>query len=404
MPRHHSPQPVIFSLLDSPAFGGAEQYLWAHLEHLNRQGHPVVVASNNQQVKTIFHARIKQLRLSNFHVIEAPYLLDAIGNWKGLIKFFWALPGALWWCWHQLRHLKKVHNSVICYWAGFTDRLVFSPLAEWLGCRLIWIEIGPLEPTFAKNWGFPRWLYRQVHQLPDHLVTTSLFTKKSMVRAGLPANQITLIYPNVTWPSTPQRTNWRRQGRAWLAEHRLSTKTVVAWVGRLARENELEVLLQAVAQLKQQATLGKIHVVVIGDGPERDYYQHLATHLGIKDHLTWAGFVSETEKYSLLAASDLFVFTRAWELDGFGMTTIEAMSVGLPVITSRFGPQLEVVDGQSNGLLFTPHTAKSLAKQLKLLATDSQLRRRFSAQNRQTLHPFLAKASLAKLDQVIKLG
>ncbi len=401
MPRHHAPRPLIFSLLDSPAFGGAEQYLWAHLEHLNRCGHPVVVASNNTQVKSIFNDRIKQRQLSNFNVIDAPYLLDAIGNWKGLLKFFWSVPAALWWCWHQLRHLKQEHRTIVCYWAGFSDRLVFSPLAKWLGCHLVWIEIGPLEPTFAKNWGFPRWLYRRVQHLPNHLVTTSRFTLKSMVRAGLPANKITLVYPNVSVPSLNQLQQWHKQGQSWLRDHQLDHKLVVAWVGRLANENELEVLLHAVAKLKRDQTLGKIQVVIIGDGPERQQYQRLANQLGIQDHLTWAGFVSETEKFSLLAASQVFVFTRAWELDGFGMTTIEAMAAGLPVITSRFGPQLEVVDGVTTGLLFTPHRANDLAKKLRQLASNISLRRKFSARNHRTLQPFLTATSLAQLDQVI---
>lgn len=395
-------QPVIFSLLDTPAFGGAEQYLLSHLIHLSREGYPIVVATNNAQVKKIYQQEIKRQKVPQFKVITAPYLLDAIGNWKGLVKFFLALPAAWWWCYQTLRELSATYPQVICYWPGFSDRLVFSPLAKWFACQLVWIEIGPLEPTFAKNHGFPGWLYHRVKHLPDQFVTTSKYTRQSMVTTGdLPQSAITLLYPGVKLHTAIEMNTLQSNGRRWRKQHHLTEKTLIAWVGRLALENELELLLEAFHGLQEQLGPAKLHLLIIGDGPEKNHYQKLAAELGITDHLTWTGFVDETTKFSLLAASDMFVFTRAWNIDGFGMTTIEALSVGLPVITSRFGPQLEIVRHRQTGLLFTPHNSTSLAKQLALLIQDKKLRHQLALQAPTTLAPFAATTSLASLSYLM---
>ena len=98
---------AIFSLLDTPAFGGAEQYMFSHLRYLNKQGHAIILATNNTKVKNEIISRLTIQERKTFQVADAPYRLDVIGNWKGFIKFFVNLPHAIFWCFITLKQLKK---------------------------------------------------------------------------------------------------------------------------------------------------------------------------------------------------------------------------------------------------------------------------------------------------------
>ena len=116
----------IFSILDSPALGGAEQYLLSNLEFLSQQGFNITLATYNQKIKAEYQKK--------FNLINLPYRLDLIGDIKGLIKFFIQAPLAILWLIKVLLKLKNKYQQVIIYTPGFTERLVFSPFL--LSCLL----------------------------------------------------------------------------------------------------------------------------------------------------------------------------------------------------------------------------------------------------------------------------
>lgn len=77
--------------------------------------------------------------------------------------------------------------------------------------------------------------------------------------------------------------------------------------------------------------------------------------------------MSEKQKQIVLASADLFIFPRAWNLDGFGMTTIEALALGTTVLTTDFGPQREIVVNAKQGFRYRPHDTIDLAKKIKMI-------------------------------------
>jgi glycosyltransferase involved in cell wall biosynthesis len=403
---------TIVTLLDTPAFGGAEQYTLDSSVFLNKNGHKIIIFTNNDHVKNRYKEYIKKNKLKNFKVHDLPYLLDAIGDWKGLTKFFLHAPGACLWFYKTLKNIveteKKSNRKVVCLLVGFTDRLLFSPIIKKLKAKLIWVDIGPLQPVFKRNWGFPKLLYHLTKHLPDHFTTTSKFTLSSMIKIGkIKKENITLVYPGIKLYSKTQIEKFRKWGQIWrnknLEKSKTSDKTkttLIGFVGRMATENEVDLLIRAFAKtIKIKGTLSGsamaqaslsssgihlLHLVIMGDGPEKKRFQKLAESLGISNNVTFTGFISTKEKFSILATCDLFVFPRAWDWDGFGITTIEAMSVGTPVISPKFGPQMEIVKNGVNGLNFTPHNANDLSKKIIKLCKNPELRNKFSKKGLET--------------------
>lgn len=357
MNRHR--EIAIFSLLDTPAFGGAEQYLFSHLYSLSLQGYKVILATNNQHVKKEILSRLKVDDKKIFQIINAPYRLDAIGNWKGLVKFFLTLPKAILWCIISLRQLKKKYKKVICLWPGFSDRLVFSPIAWMNNCPLIWIEIGPLEPTFKRNLGFPKLLYRLSERFPTHVITTSQFTKKSIIKnSHFTPKDITLIYPGTRIFPQKEINTYRQKTKSFSTLQKIMSIGVIA---RLADENEVDMVIKAFHLYLKKYSSQNIKLLIIGGGPNNQELKNLTQQLTIQNQVIFYGFVTEEKKRIILANCDFFIFPRAWELDGFGVTTIEAMSLGLPVLTTDFGPQIEIVTDGKEGYRYKPHDSFDLS-------------------------------------------
>lgn len=352
---------VVFSLLDSPAFGGAEQYMFSQLYFLSKNGYKILLATNNTKVKKEILSRLTSDEKICFKIITAPYRLDAIGNWKGLIKYFFSLPKALLWFFYVIKNLKKNYKNIICLFSGFSDRLSFSPMARYLGCKLIWIEIGPLAPIFKKNFGFPKILYKLTAKFPNHLITTSEFTKNSILKnTNFKKDNITLIYPGTKLFSEKEIKIFLDKGKIWKKNNNSEKVKLIGVVARLAPENEISMVINALNLYLRENKKEKLLLLIIGDGDERGNLKKLVENLEIKKYIRFTGFINEDTKRIFLSSCDFFIFPRAWELEGFGMTTIEAMSLGIPVLTTNFGPQIEIIRDGIEGFRYLPHDSWDL--------------------------------------------
>jgi len=366
--------PAIFSLLDTSAYGGAESYLLSNLFFLAKSGHPVYLATNCQAVKEYVRKQQQSLDFP-LTLIDFPFRLDAIGNWKGLLKFFLIAPLAVTWLFTSKKKYLDQHPQVTALLPGFSDRLFFSPWLKRWGYRLLWLEYGPLEPTFKRNFGFPKWLYFATKHMPDLVVTISEWTKNSLLKtARVPATKIKIIYPGVQRISTSIRTRLQKNGQQWRKKYNVDTVPLLMTLGRLATEKEFELVIKALTIIAKDTSQSSMpRLVVVGDGPEQQKLENRVREFGLKNVVTFLGFCDEELKQSLLATTDLFIFPSAWPLEGFGMTTIEAMNWGVPVITTGFGPQAEIIENNKTGFYFKARDQKDLAKKISSVLKNKKL-------------------------------
>jgi glycosyltransferase involved in cell wall biosynthesis len=148
---------------------------------------------------------------------------------------------------------------------------------------------------------------------------------------------------------------------------------MLLYVGRLAPEKRVDVLLEAFALA--WAKCDALRLVVTGDGPS-------AGELKEKAHpdVTFTGTLRGDELADTYAAADLFVFPS--DTETFGNVVIEAMASGLPVIAAEKGGVLESVHPLHNGLLAEPGSPRAFADAILRLARDPQLRSRLGANAR----------------------
>jgi glycosyltransferase involved in cell wall biosynthesis len=145
---------------------------------------------------------------------------------------------------------------------------------------------------------------------------------------------------------------------------------VIVCVARLGRLKRIDVLLEAMAQLRQQRP--KIVCVIVGDGPLRSDLEQRAAALKVDDIVHFAGHFADVREH--LEAADVYVSTS--ELEGFGLAVAEAMAIGLPCVVTDIGGHDEMVVHDETGLLVPVGSATAVASAVNRILGSPELRER----------------------------
>ncbi|AYH43017.1 glycosyltransferase family 1 protein [Azoarcus sp. DN11] len=144
---------------------------------------------------------------------------------------------------------------------------------------------------------------------------------------------------------------------------------VVVWVGRVAPEKNLPLVLEAFAAIRRQDP--KARLVIVGDGPLRKSLQE--THPDV----VFAGARRGEDLATHYASGDLFLFPSLSET--WGNVTLEAMACGLCVVAYDHAAASEVISSGCDGLLVKPGAAAAFVAESVLAASDTGLRARLAA-------------------------
>jgi len=121
---------------------------------------------------------------------------------------------------------------------------------------------------------------------------------------------------------------------------------VILGIGRLTRQKDFGTLMEAFAIVR---TSRKCRLVILGDGADLDDLRSLARARGVADDVDFPGF--QKNPYAYLSRASLFVLSSRWE--GFGMVLVEAMALGIPVVSTDCpnGPREILEDGRYGTLV-----------------------------------------------------
>ncbi len=127
----------------------------------------------------------------------------------------------------------------------------------------------------------------------------------------------------------------------------LDQKFILLYVGRIAVEKSLGLLLKAFALIRKKHS--KAHLLLVGQGPEEGKLKKQARELDIADDVRFAGAVPFEEIPGYAAAADLFVFPSTSETQG--LVLVEAMAAGTPVVAVEGPGQNDVLAGGGGKLV-----------------------------------------------------
>ncbi len=158
--------------------------------------------------------------------------------------------------------------------------------------------------------------------------------------------------------------------RSWAPD----AEMILLFVGRLAGEKRLDVLMEAWPKVRE-ATARKAALVLVGDGP-------LGAELRARHEpgVHFTGYLSGTALADAYASADIFAFPS--DTETFGNVVTEAMASGVPVVGADQGGVRDTIRPGETGFLAAPRDADSFAAALLPLMENDALRRQMGAEAR----------------------
>jgi len=126
----------------------------------------------------------------------------------------------------------------------------------------------------------------------------------------------------------------------------------------------------------------KIHILVVGDGPQRNQLEKMISALGLTPYVTITGMIMHSEVHNYYKRMNICCFPSTSFSESFGVSVIEASACEIPVIASNIGGLPEVVIDGETGYLVPPCDALSLAEKIYHLIRNPGLRVKMGKQGR----------------------
>ena len=156
---------------------------------------------------------------------------------------------------------------------------------------------------------------------------------------------------------------------------------VVGWIGRMTAIKRVPDVLAAFKALRERGV--EATLCLVGDGPDRDAVEQLASDLGIVRDILFVGYQRDVAPY--YAFFDAFLLPSANE--GTPVVAIEALASERPVVATRVGGVPDVVDDGEDGFLVEVGDIPALADRLEQRARDPELRARMGKAGRERVVP-----------------
>jgi glycogen synthase len=169
-----------------------------------------------------------------------------------------------------------------------------------------------------------------VLHLADRVIAVSQYTKEAIVREyGIPADKVEVVH-NYSDPDTLIPSEGENVYRYLTAMRQLGYRVIVN-VGRLTIQKGLPNLLRSFQIVKQHAP--KTFLLIVGAGEQRNELIQLSADLGVADSVLFTGFQRGKNWRDAYSVADLFVMPSVSE--PFGLTALEAIGYGTPVLISK---------------------------------------------------------------------
>jgi glycosyltransferase involved in cell wall biosynthesis len=230
-------------------------------------------------------------------------------------------------------------------------------------------------------------LVRRHTRRADQVIVNSHHTAQQVRdRLGVPPSHISVCEPGA--PAWPKRS----------AEP--ATGGCILFVGTLEPRKNLEALLDAYVRLRSRRTSCPPLVLAGRITPEARPLQQRAAEPQLAGHVEFTGYVPRDRLAELFARALIFVLPSHTE--GFGMSAVEAMMAGVPVVAADRGALVEVV-GEA-GRLVDPADSAALAMALEEILDDRQVRQRMSDEGRVRAERFTWASTAHKMREAWSLA
>ena len=355
-----------------PKKGGAERYTYDLALNLSQRGHDVFVFCNRG---------IDVPGITRIPVPVSPY-----PRWLRTLSF-------------ALNHKKLLKSFSFHIILGFGNTLELDVFQSHGGVQKIWME---REIASYDNPGERRYkamllrasLNQRIQQwIGEHPIRRSRFKRivaiSDMVKThmmeyyGLDETRFDIVYNGVD----------TARFRPGTAQDRGGTMKILFSAGNF-RLKGLSPLLRAMGSI--DGARDTMRLVVMGRG-KRERYLPLVKTLGLGDSVTFLGESSSPER----AYADAHILAHPTFYDACSLTTMEAMSAGLPVITTRWNGASALVSANEGFVIDEPRNIAALAAAIQALR-DTAVRKEMGRRSRQKLETYTIGQNASMMENIFR--
>jgi phosphatidylinositol alpha-1,6-mannosyltransferase len=354
-----SPAHVILYEFLPPSDGGIAQMAWGMAHELHRRGLRVALCGFRGLLRDPMYR-------------GSPLLLF------GLPRFGWKHFKDLYCLALAVRLFACFGRRVVLYSLTWKTGRVFAAMAKLLGWKLVLFAIG--NEVTRQMGGKKEGIMRRTFAAADAVVSLSGYTASRLAPLGIrdsfvnnPGIDPALFRPLDTG-ACKKKFGW--EGRQ-----------IVLTAARVVARKGQDVVVQALAALA--AEFPECRYVIAGGGAEQEMarLRELAAENKVADRVVFTGYVQEADKVALYNACDVYVMVSRHEqeekdIEGFGITFLEAGGCGKPVIGGRSGGIPDAIEDGVSGFLVDPSDHAAVANCLKRLLADAALRQRMGSAGR----------------------
>lgn len=210
------------------------------------------------------------------------------------------------------------------------------------------------------------WIQKNItNRMADRVLVNSLAVQEAAIRKEeIPSEKVTLIYNGL---DTERYAPCSDKALARQSLGILPGDFVFGISSGLRPVKGVDVVIQGFSPVRRRYSNARL--VIAGDGPERNRLEALVQTLGLETSVIFLGTKSHME--AVYPLFDAFVLCSHSE--GFSNALLEAMGMGIPVVATRVGGNIEMIEDGKTGFLVPPGDPAALSERMSLLLQDSTL-------------------------------
>lgn len=344
---------ALYNLTTTIKKGGIESFCWGLGENLSKKGIEIDLYSGKTDNILPFQENLK--------IITLPYVLR--NKFPDFGSRFRKFMERLTFAYYALPELKKNKYDFFCIFKPY-DLPVALYFKKLTNCKIIFFSGGT---EF-----FPG--YRTMIKKVDFLFSCSEFNAKQIEDySGIKPRILPNGIDTELFRSCQQDLKLRN-------ELKISDDFIIITVCRLIGLKGIQYGIKAVKILIEEGF--KIKYLIIGDGEYKKNLEELVKALHIEDNVIFLGSKENSQLPKYYSLSHVAIFPSLAD-ETFGISIAEAMSCGIPVISTNIGGIPEVIG--KNGFLVSPCNDREIAIKLKLLINDESLRREMALEGRKRI-------------------
>ncbi len=342
-----------------PSIGGPATYSKTLLDELSKHGFSVRVVTYGDSK----------------HNTKKAIVIDSNKNiFLRYFKYFWQIWKLSSWAdviYVQGLISEGLPSCLACYLKGKKYILKIVGDYAWEQGRQRWNVSDNLDEFQNKKYNFKvefiRFLEKVVARRANKIIVPSNYLKNIIRRWGIREEKIKVIYNAANFKELTEDREKLKKKLGLNGDIILSIGRLVPWKG-------FDVLIEIMPEILKFNPQFKL--LIIGDGPEKKSLKNKIKRHNLRDKVLLLGRVDYEKVQEIMAASDIFILNSAYE--GLSHVLIEAQLNKVPVIASRVGGNIEIIQDKETGILFSYNNRDEIKEKIIWLWQNSDLRKKIA--------------------------